>query len=69
MVTNKHAIIRNRTLDKCFANPGRKYFMEDLVDECNKAIYDFTGNPEGVKRRQSYDNIIFMESEQGWAIP
>ena len=43
--------------------------MEDLVDECNKAIYDFTGNPEGVKRRQSYDNIIFMESEQGWAIP
>lgn len=69
MATNKHAIIRYQTLDKCFRNPGRKYFIEDLIAECNKAIYDFTGNPDGVKRRQIYDDIIFMESEQGWSVP
>lgn len=69
MATNKHAIIRYQTLDKCFRNPGRKYFIEDLIAECNKAIYDFTGNPDGIKRRQIYDDIIFMESEQGWSVP
>ena len=69
MATNKHAIIRYQTLDKCFRNPGRKYFIEDLIAECNKAIYDFTGNPDGIKRRQIYDDIAFMESEQGWAVP
>lgn len=69
MATNKHAIIRYQTLDKCFRNPGRKYFIEDLIGECNKAIYDFTGNADGIKRRQVYDDIIFMESEQGWSVP
>lgn len=69
MATNKHAIIRYQTLDKCFRNPGRKYFIDDLVAVCNKAIYDFSGSSDGVKRRQVYDDIIFMESEQGWSIP
>lgn len=69
MATNKHAIIRYKTLDKCFRNPGRKYFIDDLIEACNLAIYDFTGKVEGVKRRQIYDDITFMESEQGWSIP
>jgi predicted DNA-binding transcriptional regulator YafY len=69
LATNKHAIIRYQTLDKCFRNTGKKYFIEDLITECNKAIYDFTGNPDGIKRRQIYDDIAFMESEQGWAVP
>lgn len=69
MATNKHAIIRYQTLDKCFRNPGRKYFIDDLISECNKAIHDFSGNPEGIKRRQIYDDLNFMESEQGWSVP
>ncbi|TAF78489.1 MAG: WYL domain-containing protein [Sphingobacteriales bacterium] len=69
MATNKHAIIRYQTLDKCFRNTGRKYFIDNLIDECNNAIHDFTGNFNGVKRRQIYDDIIFMESEQGWSVP
>ena len=69
MATNKHAIIRYQTLDKCFRNPGRKYYIDDLIAECNKAIHDFSGNPEGIKRRQIYDDLIFMESEQGWSVP
>jgi predicted DNA-binding transcriptional regulator YafY len=69
LATNKHAIIRYQTLDKCFRNPGRKYFIDDLVTECNNAIYDFSGISDGVKRRQVYDDITFMESEQGWSVP
>lgn len=69
MATNKHATIRYHALDQCFSNPGRKYFIEDLINACNNAIYEYTGIPEGIKRRQVFDDIKFMESEQGWSIP
>ncbi|MCF6222908.1 MAG: WYL domain-containing protein [Flavobacteriaceae bacterium] len=68
MATNKHAQIRYNTLDKCFRNPGRQYTLEDLLEECNRAIYGFDPNSEGIKRRQLYDDIRYMESEQGWSI-
>ena len=69
MPTNKHAIIRYQTLDKCFRNPGKNYYINDLIKECNRAIYEFAGVEDGVKRRQLLDDIRFMESEQGWSIP
>lgn len=68
MATNKHAQIRYNTLDKCFRNPGKRFAIEDLVAACNEAIYEFTGKEEGIKKRQLYDDIRFMESEQGWSI-
>lgn len=69
MATNKHATIRYHALDRCFSNYRRKFFIEDLVDACNISINEFSGIGEGVKRRQVFDDITFMESEQGWSIP
>ena len=69
MATNKHATIRYQTLDKCFRNSGRSYYIDDLIDACNDAIYNYSGNKNGVKRRQVLEDIKFMESEQGWNIP
>ncbi|WP_299061716.1 WYL domain-containing protein [uncultured Polaribacter sp.] len=69
MSTNKHAIIRYQTLDKCFANSGKRYYIEDLLEACNKAIFNFDETSDGIKKRQLYDDIKFMESEQGWSIP
>lgn len=69
MATNKHATIRYHALDQCFANFGRKYFIEDLIQACNNALYEFSGLSDGIKRRQVFDDIKFMESEQGWSIP
>lgn len=68
MATNKHAQIRYQALDKCFSNFGRKYTIRDLVEACNLAIYDFTGKQDGVRKRQVYEDIKFMESSQGWSI-
>lgn len=68
MATNKHAQIRYQALDRCFRNTGRKYFIEDLVEACNQAIYEYSGIAEGVKKRQVQDDISFMESEAGWSI-
>ena len=69
MATNKHAIIRYHALDQCFSNPGRRYFIDDLISACNDALYEYTGVAEGVKRRQIFEDIKFMESEQGWSVP
>jgi len=69
MPINKHALIRYHALDHCFSNPSRRYYMEDLLEECNRVLYEQTGNQEGVKIRQLFDDIRFMESEAGWGIP
>ena len=69
MATTKHATIRYQTLDRCFRNPGRKYFINDLVDACNVAISSFDFNSDGIKRRQLFEDMRFMESDQGWSIP
>ncbi|MFD1315228.1 helix-turn-helix transcriptional regulator [Namhaeicola litoreus] len=68
MATNKHAQIRYNTLDKCFRNTGRNYTLDDLLEACNNAILDFDPAAEGIKRRQLFDDIRFMQSEQGWSI-
>ena len=76
MATNKHAIIRYQTLDKCFGNRGRKFFIDDLIRMCNEALFEFTGSEKyadplnpGISRRQIFDDINFMESDAGYQIP
>lgn len=69
MSTNKHALIRYQALDRCFASRGRRYFMEDLLEAVNEALYEYSGTAEGIKRRQLFEDLKYMESDQGWAIP
>ena len=69
MATNKHAVIRYQALDKCFRNSGRKYYIEDLIEACCLAIYEYSGEDTGISRRQVIDDMNFMESEFGWSIP
>lgn len=69
MAVNKNALIRYQVLDKCFRNPGRMYFLEDLLDECNQALAKLDPGNTGIQRRQLFDDIRFMMSEQGWAVP
>ena len=69
MPTNKHAQIRYRALDKCFSNFGRKFFIGDLMDACSRAIYDYTGKDVSVSRRQVFDDMNYMESEEGFFAP
>jgi predicted DNA-binding transcriptional regulator YafY len=68
LATNKHAIIRYQALDKCFRNIGKRYFMDDLIEACNQVIYEFTGSSDGVKKRQIFEDIKFMESAAGYSI-
>jgi predicted DNA-binding transcriptional regulator YafY len=69
MAINKNAILRFRVLDKCFRNPGKKYFIEDLIDLCSNALYEESSLSNGISRRQIFEDIKFMESKNGWNIP
>lgn len=69
MPSNKNAIIRYQTLDRCFRNPGRKYYIEDLVEACNEALLDFNPDNTGIKKRQIYDDILFMRDSKGYNAP
>lgn len=69
MPITKNALIRYQCLDKCFRNPGRKYYLQDLLDECNRSLLELDPESSGIARRQLYDDINFMESSQGWNIP
>ena len=73
MPVNKHALIRYHALDKCFSNFAKRYYIEDLIQACNDALYDHTGNERysdplhpGISRRQVLVDIDFMESKAGW---
>jgi len=68
MPTNKHAIIRYQALDRCFQSRGKQYFWEDLLEAVNEALYEYTGKAKGISRRQLFEDIKYMESDQGWAI-
>jgi len=69
MGVNKNAYIRYQTLDKCFSNPYKLFFIEDLLDEVNKALSYVNGFDSVIKKRQLFDDIKFMESESGWSLP
>lgn len=68
MSINKNALMRYKVLDNCFRNPGRRYFMNDLIEECNKVLTSLYPDYEGISRRQIFEDIAFMESSQGWGV-
>ncbi len=69
MSINKNALLRYKVLDSCFSNHRRNYFWQDLLHEINLALEEYNGPQSKIKRRQLFDDIKFMESDQGWSIP
>ncbi len=69
MSVNKNAYLRFKTLDRCFRNTGRTYYIEDLIDECSKVLNDINPEVNGISRRTIFSDIGFMESTDGWEIP
>jgi predicted DNA-binding transcriptional regulator YafY len=69
MATNKNAILRYNTLDKCFQNSGKRYSIDDLLEEVNHALFKYDPNSSGIRVRQLRDDIKFMKSEEGYFAP
>jgi len=69
MATNKNAILRYNTLDRCFSNVGRRYSFKELMEAVNDALREENTETNGVKVRQIRDDIRFMKSEVGFSAP
>lgn len=58
MPVNKYVSLRYLVLNRCFRNPFREYTIDDLVDECNKALRN-AGKTEVSQRTIQNDINIF----------
>lgn len=64
MPVNKNALIRYKTIDNCLRNPYRRWTVEDLVDACSDALYDFEGIRRGVSLRTVQSDLQIMRSDK-----
>lgn len=64
MPVNRNALIRYNTIDKCLQNRLRKWTLDDLVEACSDALYEFEGIDKGVSKRTVQMDIQMMRSEK-----
>ena len=64
MPVNRNALIRYKTIDKCLQNRYREWTLEDLIDACSDALYEYEGIDKGVSRRTVQADIQFMRSDK-----
>lgn len=64
MPVNRHALIRYKTIDTCLRNPYRRWTLEDLVDACSDALYEYEGIDKGISKRTVQMDIQMMRSEK-----
>ena len=70
MPVNRNALIRYRTIDHCLQNRRRKWTLEDLIDACADALYEYQGINTGVSRRTVQADIEMMRSNKlGYEAP
>lgn len=64
MPVNKNALIRYKTIDHCLRNPYRRWTLQDLVNACSDALYEFEGIRRGVSLRTIQGDLQMMRSDK-----
>ena len=64
MPASKNALIRYKTIDRCLRNRYRRWTLDDLIEACSDALYEYEGRDEGVSRRTIQLDIQMMRSEK-----
>lgn len=64
MSINKLALIRYKIIDNCLRNSMRKWTLENLVEACSEALYDYEGITKGVSMRTVQSDIQTMRSNK-----
>lgn len=63
MPVDKQVLLRYQVLNKCFRNRYREYTIDDLVDECNKALRRI--DKPDVSKRTIQNDINMLETDYG----
>jgi predicted DNA-binding transcriptional regulator YafY len=64
MPVNRNALIRYKTIDKCLQNRYRKWTLDNLIDACSDALYEYEGIDKGVSKRTVQADIQVMRSDK-----
>ncbi|MCB0549040.1 MAG: WYL domain-containing protein [Phaeodactylibacter sp.] len=64
MPVNRNALIRYKTIDQCLQNRYRRWTLEQLIDACSEALYEYEGISKGVSRRTVQADIQIMRSDK-----
>ena len=64
MATNKNALIRYLTIDKCLQNTMKKWTLEGLIAACSDALYEYEGKDTYVSKRTVQLDIQNMRSDK-----
>ncbi|QZE15508.1 WYL domain-containing protein [Halosquirtibacter laminarini] len=69
MSTNRNAIIRYKTLDRCFRSRSRDYTFHDLLEACNKALVRVNPKSTGISERTLRGDIADMKKPELFDAP
>ena len=61
MPVDKQVLLRYQVLNECFRNRYREYTIDDLVDECSKAMREKLDIMDGVSKRTIQNDIANLE--------
>ncbi len=64
MATNKNALIRYKTIDKCLQNTARQWTLDNLIEACSDALYEYEGKDMNVSKRTVQLDIQLMRSDK-----
>lgn len=64
MPINKLALVRYKTIDNCLQNRFRKWTLEDLMEACSDALYEYEGITKGISKRTIQLDLQNMRSEK-----
>ncbi|WP_366941749.1 WYL domain-containing protein [uncultured Psychroserpens sp.] len=64
MAVNKNALIRYKTIDKCLQNNFRQWTLNDLIEACSDALYEYEGKDVDVSKRTVQLDIQMMRSDK-----
>ena len=64
MALNKNALIRYKTIDKCLQNSYRQWTLDDLIEACSDALYEYEGRAVNVSKRTVQLDIQMMRSDK-----
>lgn len=64
MAQTKNALIRYKTIDRCLQNRYRKWTLEDLINACSDALYEYEGRTVNVSKRTVQLDIQLMRSDK-----
>ena len=64
MASNKNALIRYKSIDQCLRNTMRKWTLDDLIEACSDALYEYEGKDVYVSKRTVQLDLQMMRSDK-----